>query len=457
MKGFPLKLESQEILNNPPFLFIQSNQNLKLFTNTYGGSYIKFNQISISSKISSKDNGVFFYIKDKKTEEVWSITPWPTLKSFENYSIEFDTKTLTFKSTYSGIESILKIVIDQKQNVLVYELTLRNLTNEIRDLEIVNYSNIVLIDDYRKYQDHRAFHNLSIQSRFDEEMKGLFFYKRDHNSNSSYPVIFFKFYTESELSNISFESNRDRFIGRTKDLVRPSGVDLDLTNFCGNILDPVAVFKTSLTLAVRSKSRLYLSIVCDRFEQNIKNTIEQHLDSFKDVTNYFLELAQQSIPLLKELNIDEIKALLYQRMGSYMITGNQHTDEIKRNLPTNSGTVDSLWKNKISGDYPILLVIIDNSFFNELVIDVINFHKYLVRSGYDLDIVFLIDTDPNENTRDLLVNQISSQGYQNKIDKNTGVFILENYILDDVDSVYLKHFARLIVNSSNFNKVLENE
>lgn len=457
MRGFPLKFNKEEILNQPPHLFIQSNQSLKLFHNSYEGSYIKFSQISVTSRTSSKDNGVFFYIRDKKTEKTWSVGLWPSLKVPDLYEITFDTKVLEFKNIQNEIESTLKVALDQLNNIIIYELTLENKSSEPKDLEIINYSNLVLIDDFRKVLDHRAFHNLSVQSRYDKDLGGIYFKKRVYNSNTTYPLVFFKFYSEVLDAKITFESNRDKFIGRTKDLVNPGALHHDLTNFEGNVLDPIAGFKTEVNLQPNSKSRFYLSIVCDQFEQNIQNLVNANISTFNHTSEYFSAICTQEIPLLRELNIDERKAILYQRMGSFMITGNNHTDLIKRNLPPNSGSVNSLWKNKISGDYPILLVSIDNLFFNELVIDVINFHKYLVRSGYDLDIVFLIETDPNEDTLNLLTSQITTLGYQNKIDKNTGVFILESYTLEESDLNYLRHFARLIFNSSNFNQVLDNE
>lgn len=458
-ESLQLKLELSGIKDQVPQYFMLSNQNLRVFTNTYGGGYIKLNDSFITTRRDIREDGIFFYVKDLGTNKYWSTTLWPCIGTESlplEYSFEFNGKSTKFYRKDADIESITETVVVQHENIEIRKVTLHNISSVKKDLEITSYTDVVLLDDNRKDLDHPQFYNLFVQSRFDPEIKGIFFNRRSFSNKTNPPELFCKMYVNDKcLSEITYETSRANFIGRLRDLSNPVAMEKSLTNFVGDILDPCMSFRVACSLNPDETMDFYFITTHDTYQDTITNLATQ-FPTYGSIAELFEKSLSTENIVIKELNLFPDKVLLYQRIGSLMLAGNTHTDLIKKELPKNVGHVDSLWKNRISGDFPVFLIIIDNMYFDELVIDIVNCHEYLTRLGHDLDVVFLNETNMPEASA-ALRSQIEQLGFESKLNRNKGLYVLDRTYMDPVDSLYLKHFAQLIVNGSTFNKTLANE
>jgi cyclic beta-1,2-glucan synthetase len=456
MNRLPLKLTLQDILDKPPLFFLQSNQNLKVFTNTYGGGHLRLTNSTITSHKHTSDDGIFFYIKDVSKNKFWSSTLWPTNVVPDFYQVEFNGKTVRFERKDGDIETITEIAVAPYENVEIRKITLINHSAEERTVELTSYLDPVLLDDNRKDRDHPSFYNLFVQSRFDKDLNGIFFNRRSFSSKVNPPELFHKVVFRPEhVELLGYETSRRNILGRLNNLDKPEVLEKDLTNFTGDVLDPACSFKMKVTLQPSQVEDIFFLEICDTFVDNIK-THAKNYGTFEAVNGVFNIAADADSLIIREMGLMPDKILLFQKICSFMITGNTHTTNIKRSLEKNKGHVDSLWKNSISGDFPVLLVVIDNEYFHELVIDIVECHEYLTRSGYNIDAVFLNETG-NPNLVSLIENEINQMGHGNKIRKNKGFFVLESSQVDTQDSLYLKHFAQFIVNGSDFNVTLSND
>ncbi len=456
MNHFPLKLELKDVLNQIPLYFMQSNQNLKSFINSYGGGYTKFNDMTITSHRGTTGDGIYFYIKDLETNEFWNSALWPSNNVPETYTVLFDNKKIEFQRTNNNIETTTECVLSPTENILIKKITLKNLSSKRRTIEVTSCVDIVLVDDNRRDLDHQQFHNLFIQSKYDQNLNGLLFTRRSFSSKTVPPALFHKMIAkDGVILESSFETNRGNFIGRLRDLGNPSAMEEKLTNFEGDVLDPIAALRCKVEIGSNESVEIYFSTIVDPFIENVMR-IGLRYNSHEAISGLFEDALNAEDFLIKDIGIFPEKILLYQRIGSLMIAGNLHTDYIKKQLERNHRPVNSLWSNKISGDYPILLVEIDNMYFNELIEDVLKCHEYLFRNGYDFDLVLLDDTNNPEAT-DKIKNVISMLGFESKIDKSKGIFVQDARGMNKEDVVYMKHFAQLIVNANNFNIVLSND
>jgi cyclic beta-1,2-glucan synthetase len=456
MNHFPLKLTAEDIVEKIPLFVMQSNQSLKAFTNTYGSGYVKFNEMTITSNRSSAFDGFFFYIKDVKKDTFWTSGLCPSKVIPESYEVSYDNKKLTFLRREHDIETRTEIVVSPKENALIHKVSLRNLSSERRELEVTSYLDPVLLDDNRKDLDHQAFHNLFVQSKFDRDLGGLLFTRRTFNAKSQPPALFHKvFASEHVIKSIQFETNRQNFIGRLRNLDYPIAMDQPLSNFEGDVLDPGGALRVDISLSSNETIDLYFITIIDPFVDNVLRCAAR-CNTYESVVSLFFGALNTENSLMTELQLYPDKVLLYQRIGSFMMTGNLHTDFQKAELEPNTGHVDSLWKNSISGDYPILLVRLDNLYFNELIEDVVRCHEYLSRSGYEFDLALLNETS-DASIVQKVKDQISQLGFESKLGKSKGVFVLDGQTMDPKDTLYLKHFAQLSVSSSNFNVVLSND
>lgn len=456
MNRFPLQLKSEDILGQPPLYIMQSNHTLKAFTNTYGGGYVRFTEMTITSHRRSQYDGFFFYIKDREKNTFWTSTLWPSNIMPEEYEVFFDDKKLKFTRREHDIETSTEMVISPKENILIHKVSLKNLSTERRSLEITSYLDPVLLDDNRKDLDHQTFHNLFIQTSFDRYLGGLLFKRRSFNAKLPPPSLFHKvFAAEHGIEDLSFDSSRKHFIGRLRNLDNPIAMEQPLTNFEGDVLDPCCALRAKISLVSHETVDLYFITIIDPFVDNVLRSAKQY-NTYESVVNLFYGALNTENFIQQELDLHQDKIVLYQRIGSFMIEGNSHTNTLKHDLPINTGHVDSLWKHTISGDYPILLVTLDNPYFDELVDDLLKCHEYLSRSGYEFDLVILNETDDTTVPQTVL-DLIKMLGYESKIQKSKGIFVLDSHVIEPQDTLYLKHFAQLIVSASNFNTVLSNE
>ena len=149
-------------------------------------------------------------------------------------------------SPAEGIEAELEEVTAPDAAEL-RRVRLRNTSGRTRRLSLTSYAGIVL-NDAAAHAAHPGFSKLFIQTRLDATDDVLLARRRPRGSEPAPPELAHALLGPGAAS---FETDRARFVGRGRSLARPAALEpgAGLTGTLGNVLDPIASWRRSVSLA----------------------------------------------------------------------------------------------------------------------------------------------------------------------------------------------------------------
>ncbi|MCH5716648.1 hypothetical protein [Niabella hibiscisoli] len=231
----------------------------------------------------TEDNwGTFCYIKDVSSQVLWSNTYQPTRAKLEVDETIFSQGHVEFRRVNKDFETKTDIVVSPEDDVSIRRIKITNKSNSIKTLEVTGYTEVVIAPQAAD-EAHPAFSNLFVQTRISENDKAILCTRRARSKNEQPPWMFFMMnVTGADKEEISFESDRMRFIGRTRSLAAPLSVvnNGPMSGTDGSVLDPVAAIKYKITLKPRQTATFEIVIGITETEDNCKHLIDKYDDMY---------------------------------------------------------------------------------------------------------------------------------------------------------------------------------
>jgi cellobiose phosphorylase len=226
-----------------------------------------------------QDNwGKYIYIKDNKTNEVWSPTFLPVKKELKNYKCIHGLGYTKFISEYKNIKTELTIFVPFDESMEIWDLKIYNNTNEEIDLSFYTYFEWCLGSSA---DHHREFHKTFLNTAFDKNLNSMTANKRlwdiplgDRGHwNIDYPYTGF---LSSNKKIIDYESEKESFVGQYGDLISPKGInEKTLTKQTGNWVDPVGCIKVKSKIKPSSDDRVEFYLGLKENKSNIEKSIKK--------------------------------------------------------------------------------------------------------------------------------------------------------------------------------------
>jgi len=192
-----------------------SNENYTVAMNQKGEGFSKWKDIYINrfKKTSDETQGIFTYVKNIKTNKIWSSN---YQNSLDKYSISFMPDRIEQEANVDGIKTKLKTTVAQNDNVEIRRLELENTGNDEQILEIVSYLEPVLSKKEQDYA-HPAFNNLFLVSEYDDVSNALIIKRKARNVNQKAIYLGVKMSTNGEMiGDIEYEVDKEKFIRKRK-------------------------------------------------------------------------------------------------------------------------------------------------------------------------------------------------------------------------------------------------
>ncbi|WP_159441959.1 glucoamylase family protein [Clostridium sp. Marseille-P2415] len=433
---------------NPPVVNYLSNSKYSLMITTDGDGFSKYEDRMLYRFRSDiyANTGNYIYIKDVKQGKLWSAAYHPTKTEPEDYQVVFSPHQAEFKRRDGDISSHMIVSLDADHNFEIRKVTFTNHGNEEKQLEVTSYLEVV-DDTHLAELSHPAFNKLFLESEYLEEQE-LFLAKRRRKKEDDNPYLMHMIRTGTKLcKKIEYENDRKRFIGRNNTLENPDSVVNSITFFnnSGFCNDPIMSLRAQFIIGAGETACIsFITGVCGSKEEaikiagelNISYRIDDILEKFRLQTN--LELKYLEITRTQLNAFQDLISPIFYPAGIY-----RGPDEnIRRNFMNQS----FLWKFGVSGDNPILLLMVRSIEEERIVKDVLKAYEYLRVNRVMVDLIILIDSKHGylQEVDELINDMTSSLRIYDSGSGKRSFFTLHTYELIPAEIDLLYTTARVV-------------
>ena len=420
-----------------------------LITNA-GGGYSRSNGMAITrwrADATRDDTGQWIYVKDLSTRRVWSAAYQPTGAAPDTYRVTFATDRVVFQRRDGDIETRTDIIVVPRDRAEVRVLAVTNRSRTAREIELTSYGEVVLTDPDAD-RAHPAFQNLFVETEWLPD--GIILAsRRPRSASEGRPWCAHVVAPGPEcLGNISYETNRARFVGRGRTVRAPRALDdgATLSGAIGAVLDPVMALRVRLRLDAGRTARVAFTTLVADSRDEARNVADRYRE---------LRAADRALSLswttaqveLRDLDVPPADAALYQVLAGALIYPNEELRASATLRAENRRGQHALWAHGISGDWPLVLATIDDATGLPSVRQLLTAHKYWRMKGVTADLVIVNTREPSyvQDLNDQIVSIVRSSSEGGFIDRPGGVFVRRTDTMATEDEALLQATARVTI------------
>ena len=255
----------------------------------------------------------------------------------------------------------------------------------------------------------------------------------------------------ADVGDISYETDRMRFIGHGNNLVNPQAMSdaAALSGSQGSVLDPIVAIRYRITLEPNKSATINMVSGIGETRDAALSLIEKYQD--RRLADRVFDLAwSHSQVVLRQFNATEADAQLYGRLAGSVLYANSSLRADAGIISKNRRGQSGLWGYAISGDVPIVLLQIADPANIELVRQLVQAHAYWRLKGLAVDLV--IWNEDHSGYRQLLHDQImgliAAGTEATMADRPGGIFVRPGDQIADEDRILLQTVARAIISDS---------
>jgi cyclic beta-1,2-glucan synthetase len=437
-----------------PKAHILSNGNYSVMVTDRGTGYSRCNSFDVTrwrEDITLDNYGIFFYIRNTNTNEVWSSTYAPVYKKPESYKVVFTSGMAKYHRKDGDIDTVTEVVVSSSDNAEIRRVTFANHGSEVCVLEVSSFFELVLAQHGADIA-HPAFSNLFIRTQFVPELNCLVANRRPRSENDKAIWAANVMTLEGEaLGGIQYETDRIKFIGRGRDVSNPLALEPSkpLSSSVGAVLDPVMgmrymiriepgkIAKLNFVVAVAESREAVLDLASKYSNQNI-------------IPEEFNLAATRSRVEARFLDLKTSEIEFYQELISHILFISPAQRNREECIINNTKGQPALWPYGISGDIPIVLVKLENTDEIDIIYEVLKAHEYWKYKNLKVDLVILNEEENSYNNplNGLLSDVLSSSHAHDMINKPGGVFVLKESNIPKEDVNLICAAARVVLKGS---------
>ncbi|GAU79536.1 GH36-type glycosyl hydrolase domain-containing protein [Fusibacter sp. 3D3] len=438
-------------LNKPlPMAHILSNGSYFVMVTDRGTGYSKGRVSAVTRWREDPviDNyGMFFYVKNKNTNQIWSTTYCPLKTRPDVYEVVFTADKAVYKRTDENIETTTEVIVTSADNAEIRRIKLKNNGEDTCILELTSFFEVVLASQASDVA-HPAFGNLFVETEYNSTFNALLAHRRPRSVEENTLWVAHMPVVDGEtVGEFQYETDRVQFIGRDRTVKNPIMLERDkpLSGTVGTVLDPALSLRLQLKIEAGRSARIsFVTMVADS-KEGILELMEKYANLETCDASFWLAFARSEVES-KYLNIKAADMELYQNMIKDILYLSPIRRMYRQMISVNHKGQSSLWSYGISGDQPIILVILEKTDEVEILFELLKAHEFWRLKDIKVNLVILINEE-NSYTNPLseLVKEIvydnQTSGVLNHLED---VFILNTNNMAEGDVDLLSAIARLI-------------
>ncbi len=435
-----------------PAVHLLSNNRYALALTSSGSGYSECTDIDITRWREDRvldESGLFVYLRDSDSHQLWSATLAPTFAEPEAYSVEFAEARAQFDQRIHGIRSSLEVVVAQQEDAEIRTVKLSNESHSTRRIEVCALTEVVL--NHRNADlAHPAFSNLFITTEFDPARGALLATRRPRAQHEAATTVVLGAVLEGgQAGPLAYDTDRRVVIGRGRSKREPLALTPhgSLAFTVGAVLDPVLCLRHTVELAPGGSARLSFVMAFGADRDTALRTY-QHLGSFSALQREISRSWVYAQAKLHQLGVSSDEAAAFQALAGYLMFSDPSFRPGTEFMRGNQLSARALWRYGISGDRPILLITVDGNDDLPLVQQMLRAHQFWRARSFSADIVVINDrgTSYSDDMQHAIEALIRQAGAGPDAPAQQGrVFVLRGDRLPDEERRLLMTLCRVLL------------
>jgi cyclic beta-1,2-glucan synthetase len=431
-----------------------SNGRYTVMLTAAGSGYTAWRDVAVTRwrEDATCDNcGAYIYLRDVSSGEVWSATYQPAGGEPDDYDVTFNEDRARFARRDGSLATTLEVLVSGEDDAEVRRLTISNLGDDTREIEVTSYAELVLAPQSADVA-HPAFSKLFVETEHLVALGALLATRRPREPTE--PRVWAAHLAVVDgvaIGKREFETDRLRFMGRGGDIREPlAAVDgRPLTGATGTVLDPIFALRRRLRLGPGATARIdYWTMAADSREA-VLDLVDKHHDVGAFERAAALAWTQVQVQL-HHLGLSRAQASLYQRLAGHLIYATPMLRPTSETIASGGGGQPDLWRMGISGDLPIILVRISDIEQLNLAREALQALEYWRMKRLAVDLVILNDRASSyvqdlQITLETLVRASESRPHIGDERPPGHIFILRSDLISPESRALLSSVARVVL------------
>jgi cellobiose phosphorylase len=452
------KTESMEVFKSAytryPYTRILSNRNYTLIVDNAGsgGSFFR-SDISLTRFRDdglNNNSGTFIYIRDLQGGPFWSAAYQPVKSEPEAYEAIFNLDKVEFKRRDQGISTLTEITVSPEDNVEVRRVTLTNLSGRMRELELTSFGEVALAS-VRADAAHPAFSKMFVSSEYLEDYDALIFVRKPRSEHDK-EIYMMHLVTMSVVwAPTQYETARDRFLGRGGTLQAPAAMlsYRPLKGSTGTVLDPVFALRNKVEIdAGESQIVCYVTGIADTREE-ILQLVRKYREG-QHISRAFEMAWSHSDVEIRHQQFSRSSVLDFQKLANALLYNIESLRAPAEVMKRSKLAQNALWRFGVSGDEPIVLLMLSDPDQMKLCEELLYAHEYLRLRGIRFDLIILNEYQSGylQDLQHEIEFAIRTGASRNVMEQRGGVFLRSINQLSEEELALLQATARVIISGN---------
>ncbi|MGA9724355.1 MAG: glucoamylase family protein [Candidatus Binatus sp.] len=382
-----------------PRTHLLSNGKYTVMITAAGSGFSRWRDLAVTrwhEDVTCDSWGTYIFVRDVNSGKVWSAGFQPSGVEADSYEVEFSEDRAVIVRRDGTMTTTLEVAVSPEDDAEVRRVSITNLGNRVREVEVTSYAEIVLATEAAD-SAHPAFSKMFVQTEFDAEVGAILATRRLRSPTDTAVWAAHLAVAEGEsVGEIQFETDRARFLGRGRD-VRDAVSVIDgrpLSDTVGTVLDPIFSIRRRLRIPAGATARVAFWTIVAPSRAEALDLVDKHHDSNAFERAVTLAWTQAQVQL-HHLSVDADEAHLFQRIANRVLYSDPTLRPSSDMLKRGEGGQSKLWPAGISGDLPIVLVRIDEIEDLEIVRELVRAHEYWRMKRLCVDLVILNERPPS--------------------------------------------------------------
>jgi len=339
--------------------------------------------------------GSFIFYRDMQSGDVWSAGYQASGAEPDSYEVLFSEDRVEIVRRDGTVASRLEVVVSPEDDAEVRRVSLTNHGLRPREIEVTSYAEVVLAPPAADLA-HPAFGNLFVETEHAANLDALLASRRPRAEGDPRPWAAHVIAVHGEtVGAVQFETDRLRFLGRGRGVRTPMSVvdGLPLSNTAGAVLDPIFSLRHRVRLLPGTTARVTFTTLVAPSREAALSLADRYRDAGALERAATMAWTQAQVRL-RHLGIPADEANLFQRLANRILFSDPSLRPGPEVLQRNTRGPSALWGHGISGDLPIVLVLIDDADEAGIVRQLLKAQEYLRGKRLVFDLVILNEKAP---------------------------------------------------------------